>query len=62
LRILEKAFVEVSYYPTMLGLVDVASYDEKGQQVSNPQFPFRLVFQPLKDLKTMYEISSSFLL
>jgi hypothetical protein len=52
LHALKAKFMEASNFPSMLGLRDFASFDEQGNNYTDPKFPFRLVFQPLKDLKT----------
>jgi len=54
LHLLKAKFMSASAWPSMIGLYDFAQYDEKGNQASSPSFPFRLVFQPLKDLKTAF--------
>jgi len=54
LKILKYKFLTESDWPSMLGLSDFASFDQNGNEVSTPSFPFRLVFQPLSDLKIMF--------
>lgn len=54
LRALKFKFESVSDYPSLLGLSDIASFDQNGHAVAHPRFPFRLVFQPAKALKTMF--------
>ena len=47
-RALFNAFLKVSQYPTFVGVSGLAEYDQQGQQVAAPRFPFRLQFQPAK--------------
>jgi len=54
LHLLNTKFETASAWPVFLGLSDFASYDENGNNIPNPVFPFRLVFQPQTDLKTMF--------
>jgi len=44
---LRARFAEASNFPTMIGLSDLAKYQEDGSVVENPEFPFRLVFHPI---------------
>jgi len=46
LQELRGVFAKASNWPVMLGLSDLAEYDSQGNNVTNPTFPFRLVFHP----------------
>jgi len=46
LQRLRGKFAEASDWPTMLGLADFATYDQNGGNVTEPKFPFRLIFHP----------------
>ena len=39
-----------SYWTTFLGLSDFATYDQEGNSVDMPKFPFQLVFQPHQEM------------
>ena len=45
-------FYRYSEYPLQLGLSEFASYDQYGQVVENPQFPWCLSLQPVKNINT----------
>jgi len=53
-KALLRAFKKASKWPTMLALSDMASYDQKGNKVAQPQFPFRLVFSPNPSVTAMF--------
>jgi len=40
------AFLAASSWPTMIGLSDMASWDQLGNHATSPRFPYRLVFHP----------------
>jgi hypothetical protein len=44
-RLLLNNFMKVSKIPTMVGLSDIATYDENGNRESRPVFPFELVLK-----------------
>jgi len=46
-KALRTKFEEASQFPTMLGLSNVATYDQMGRNTFSPSFPFRVVFHPL---------------
>jgi hypothetical protein len=46
LRELRATFAKASNWPVMIGLSGLAHYDQQGNNVSSPVFPFRLVFHP----------------
>eukprot|EP01087_Luapelamoeba_hula_P012443 TRINITY_DN346_c0_g1_i1.p1 TRINITY_DN346_c0_g1~~TRINITY_DN346_c0_g1_i1.p1 ORF type:complete len:348 (-),score=63.61 TRINITY_DN346_c0_g1_i1:63-1106(-) len=48
-KILEH-FETASAWPTFLGIRDFANFNQTGQQVRSPRFPFRLVFHPTYDI------------
>jgi len=53
-KMLIKKFSEASKWPTMLGLSNMAKWDEKGNEASNIDFPFRLVFHPTAEMHTKF--------
>jgi hypothetical protein len=48
--LLRAKFEESSQFPTMLGLSTVAQYDESGNSVAQPKFPFRVIYHPTTKL------------
>lgn len=44
---LRSVFAKASNYPVMIGLSDLARYDERGTNHTSPSFPFRLIFHPV---------------
>jgi len=54
LKALKNAFEKASKWPTMLALSDMASYDQSGNKVAQPEFPFRLVFSPNPSITAMF--------
>lgn len=46
-RLLLDRFRTASAWPTMMGLSDMATYDQFGNKESIVNFPFRLVFHPV---------------
>jgi len=54
LKQLKKAFMKASKWPTMLGLNQMATFDEDGNAENSPNFPFRLVFHPTKEAHTKF--------
>ena len=53
-KALVKTFKSASAWPTMLGLKDTASYDQKGNQINSPKYPFRLVMHPSNEAHTAF--------
>jgi len=51
---LAKAFSKASPWPTMIGLSDFCTFDEKGKKETTPKFPYRLIFHPSKDAHTAF--------
>jgi len=41
---LKDAFAKASKWPMMVGISDLAAYDEAGKQVASPKYPYRLIF------------------
>jgi len=54
LQELRSAFAKASNYPVMIGLSDLALYDQYGNSITSPVFPFRLVFHPTTDLHNAF--------
>jgi len=52
LKALKARFGVGSAWPSMLGLSDIARYDQQGNMESRPNFPYRLVFHPNKRIHT----------
>jgi len=46
-QLLYQKFLTASSWPTMIGLSDMASFDQTGKNYSNPNFPYRLIFHPV---------------
>lgn len=55
LNFLESKFTDVSSPATMVGLSDIAAFNETGEAVENIQFPFRLMFHPNPVLQNAFE-------
>jgi len=55
LKLLAKKFMTASAWPTMVGLKHFAEYDQNGNSVDTPSFPYRLVFHPSTDLHNMFD-------
>jgi len=47
-------FAKASAWPVMIGLSDLARYDEFGTNYTSPVFPFRLVFHPTTALHNQF--------
>jgi len=47
LTVVARKFFQASFCPQMVGLRDLATYDDQGRPAGAPKFPFRLEFQPL---------------
>lgn len=45
-----KNFKSVSDFPTFTGLSNAASFDEEGFVVTDPKFPFKLIFHPTTEV------------
>jgi len=54
LQELRSAFAKASNYPVMIGLSDLALYDQDGNSITSPVFPFRLVFHPTTALHNAF--------
>jgi hypothetical protein len=54
LKALQKAFEKASKWPTMLAMSDMAAYDQQGNKVAQPEFPWRLVFSPNPSVTAMF--------
>jgi len=46
LQQIRSTFLKASSWPVMIGLSDLAHYDQTGTNFTSPVFPFRLVFHP----------------
>jgi len=51
---LRDTFGQASDWPTMIGLSDLAEFDENGKNMTTPKFPFRLVFHPVTSVRNMF--------
>jgi hypothetical protein len=47
LKQLRSTFAKASAWPVMIGLSDLALYDQQGNNITSPNFPFRLIFHPV---------------
>eukprot|EP01126_Amoeba_proteus_P062097 TRINITY_DN839_c0_g1_i8.p1 TRINITY_DN839_c0_g1~~TRINITY_DN839_c0_g1_i8.p1 ORF type:complete len:341 (-),score=42.78 TRINITY_DN839_c0_g1_i8:67-1089(-) len=54
-KLLRGVFSKASEFPTMLGLSDLALYDQNGVAAESPKFPFRIVFHPTTKLHDAYK-------
>jgi len=50
---LKAAFDKVSFWPTQMGLSEMASFDDTGRPEPNPKFPYRLIFHAPPDVRAM---------
>jgi len=53
-RYLFTHFSTASKFPTMVGMKEMASFDENGNAESKPNFPYQLVLRPKKDISERY--------
>jgi len=53
-KLLTAKFETLTDYQLALGTSDVASYDQDGNKVANPNFPFQLTFRPSADVNTLF--------
>jgi len=54
LQELRKVFAKASDYPSMVGIAEFAHTEESGNVEKNPQFPFRLIFHPLPNVRKLF--------
>jgi len=54
LKELRATFAKASNWPVMIGLSDLAHYDQAGNEITSPAFPFRLVFHPTTALHNKF--------
>jgi len=59
LRELRATFAKASQWPVMIGLSDLAHYDQNGNNITSPVFPFRLVFHPTTALHNKFPDAAS---
>jgi len=52
-------FLTASAWPTMLGLSDVARYDQSGKESNPPSFPFRIIFHPYTNIHELFPSTPS---
>eukprot|EP01097_Dermamoeba_algensis_P001616 TRINITY_DN1605_c0_g1_i2.p1 TRINITY_DN1605_c0_g1~~TRINITY_DN1605_c0_g1_i2.p1 ORF type:complete len:353 (+),score=93.61 TRINITY_DN1605_c0_g1_i2:76-1134(+) len=52
---LRSTFAKASDWPVLLGLSDVATYDENGVQADSPVFPYRLIFHAPASVRSVLE-------
>jgi len=55
--VLEK-FMDASPWPSMIGLSDMARFDQTGKEYPAPKFPYRLVFHPTSYWHKLYNDSN----
>jgi hypothetical protein len=53
-KMLFNAFSKVSTWPTWLGVNDLGKYDQYGNTVANPVFPFRVIFHPVTAIHSLF--------
>jgi len=53
-KLLKQVFLKASDWPTFVGLSDFAQYDQNGNEIDEPRFPFRLIFHPTSELHNMF--------
>jgi len=53
-KLLLAKFRTASTWPTMVGLSDLASYDQNGRKQSSPRFPYRLIWHPSSKLHNAF--------
>ena len=53
-KLLTAKFETLTDYQLALGTSDVASYDQDGNKVDNPNFPFQLTFRPAANVHTLF--------
>jgi hypothetical protein len=54
LKLVAKKFSGATSYIMTVGLLDFAAYHENGTKVENPEFPFKLIFEPSNDVKDLF--------
>jgi hypothetical protein len=54
LQELRSTFAKASNWPVMIGLSNLAQYDQNGNNITAPEFPFRLVFHPTTALHNAF--------
>jgi len=54
LKEIRATFLKASSWPVMIGLSDLAHYDQTGTNYTSPVFPFRLVFHPTTALHNQF--------
>jgi len=54
LKELRSTFAKASAWPVMIGISNLAQFDESGTNITSPKFPFRLVFHPTTALHTAF--------
>ncbi len=47
-------FGEATQFTTMIGLLDVAKYDQEGNEVEKPIFPYKITFRPSKEVSNLF--------
>jgi len=53
-KLMIKTFEKASKWFSMLGVSDMATYDQSGNEAATPVFPFRLVFSPNPTVTAMF--------
>lgn len=55
LQLLEKKFSQATPYTSQMGLKDMATYDQDGNNYSNNlRFPYKLIFRPTNESQSLY--------
>lgn len=60
LTALSHKFATATPYVQTVGLSDYAQYNEDGEQISTPNFPWELTFQPSDEVNTMFPTSADY--
>jgi len=55
LLLLRKTFSKASAWPGFVALSDFARYNEDGTEVAKPVFPYRLIFHPPPEIRTLMD-------
>jgi hypothetical protein len=53
-KALAAKFASVTSMVSSVGVKDIAQYDESGKEISEPKFPFKLIFRPSSDVANKF--------
>jgi len=53
-KIIQDKFATASNFPNMVGVSHLAEFDQNGNKVPSPVFPWRIIFHPATDLHTAF--------